>query len=271
MGPITTADDLIGSFESSSLDFKTTYDVTRKGTRCEIAKDVAALANAYGGNLVVGVREQGGRPVVLEGVGDVAKLLQEIATALQQYCVPRPPPPVEHRIVVTPAKAKEILSPGCSAPAGDITLLALYVQSDLRAPLGVRAVDEKSEQPLADLYRFPIRVDDRTQFLDPTELPMWMNSHERRIAFLLRQVDPKNPHVTVFQWGVTSGLLEALDGVDERLAVAYFSRGAHTRAAVPLSFIKAVWREPRTGAWTIFVEGMVFPQGNSIGFVPRLG
>jgi hypothetical protein len=57
---------LIARFENSAFVFKALYDITRKATRAEIAKDVAALANAYGGNIVVGVREQGGRAVPRE-------------------------------------------------------------------------------------------------------------------------------------------------------------------------------------------------------------
>ncbi len=67
--PILSLDQLVARFETSTLDLKTTYDlVAGASTRAEIAKDVASFANAFGGVIVVGVKERGGRVVQIEGV-----------------------------------------------------------------------------------------------------------------------------------------------------------------------------------------------------------
>src|SRR5580700_2411369 len=186
--PITTVEQLVARFESSALDYKTTYDLAKPGVRYDIAKDVAAFASAFGGTIVVGVVEGGGRAAQLEGVSDVAKLLSEVATSLRLHCVPIPSTPDEYAIVVTPEDAGRFLPSGTSRPSSPVTVVTLNVRPDPRGPIGVRPFARgKEPQGAADAYKFPVRVDDQTRFMDPTELPMWMNSHERRVAINLNR------------------------------------------------------------------------------------
>ena len=119
--PITTVEQLAARFESSSLDYKTEYDLSTPD-RCEMAKDVAAFANAYGGAVVVGLKEVGGKIVRVSGVSDVPKLTNEVAAALRDHCVPVPATPAEHSIIVRPADAARLhrpisrgVSAGCPA------------------------------------------------------------------------------------------------------------------------------------------------------------
>ncbi len=116
--PITTVDQLVAQFERSTFDYKTTYDLRKPGVRYHIAKDVAAFATAFGGTIVVGVVETGGKAIEVSGVADVPGLLAEVARALQTHCVPVPPTPEEHAIIVTPADAVKLLAPG-AASGGD--------------------------------------------------------------------------------------------------------------------------------------------------------
>ncbi len=101
------------SLASSTASWTTTtYDLSLDTTRYEIAKDVAAFANAIGGTVVVGVKEQHGNAVRLEGVRNVPTLLQEVAVALKQHYVPVPSTPEEHTLVVSPVDPRRLLIPG---------------------------------------------------------------------------------------------------------------------------------------------------------------
>ncbi len=49
-------DALVGCYETETVEFKGEYRLTEQSERWELAKDVAALPNADGGIIVVGVR-----------------------------------------------------------------------------------------------------------------------------------------------------------------------------------------------------------------------
>jgi hypothetical protein len=189
--------------------------------------------------------------------------------------VPLPPTPEDHAILVKPPDAARLLAAsGASSPTRDVILVTLKVRAEARAPIGVRPFDAKRAGPMAETYRFPVRVVDHTDFLDPTELPMWMNSHERRIAIRLREV-PTGAVVRAFQvqFGANDGAecLLNLAGVDEREMVAVFRRGSD-RAKVPLVLISAIWQDPRSDQWSVKVEGTVFPEHtDGYKFRPRAG
>jgi hypothetical protein len=265
---ITSVEQLVARFENSTLDYKAKYDLSNKATRCEIAKDVAAFANAFGGSIVVGVIEAAGKLVKLESVPDLSKLKEEVATALQLHCVPLTPGPEEHEIWVSPVDALRLLAPGSAPPPDDVRLVTLNVRPDSRGPIGVKQLGP-SGNILPDVFRFPLRVTDQTRFLDPTELPMWMNSHERRIAIQLRQV-PIGAPIRVFQIRPAHTVHDPdwcmvhFQGVDEAAIVARFLMdSARGPAHVPLPMISAVWQEPRDKSWTLKIDGTIFPYANS--------
>jgi|CZKU01.1.fsa_nt_gi hypothetical protein len=273
--PITTVDQLVARFESSTLDYKTTYDLSTSATRYDIAKDVAAFANAYGGSLIVGVLERGGKVVKLEGVADVSKLTKEVATALQRHCEPCPSTPEEHEITVSPSDAARLLAPRCPPPSSAITLVTLNVRPDPRSPIGVKPLGAGS-QAMAETYRFPVRVDDHTRFMPPTELPMWMNSHERRIAIQLRTLGPR-AKVRAFHLphgGQDGDWVDVnLEAVDEANQIAVFtSETGKAVANVPLTFISAVWVEPFDETCSVQVDGTLFAGSSPrYAFKPRRG
>lgn len=195
------------------------------------------------------------------------RFLEEVKTALCQYCVPVPSPE-EHVITITPEDAKRLLADGCPAPSSTVNLVALNVQPDPRAPLGVRTLDKSSTPaggPSNDAYRFPVRIDDHTRFMDPTELPMWMNSQERRVAiFLVRALAGreqvrvnvhcrKGPnHEAVYEREL------ALLTVDEQQQIARFREWgvvAGGEIAIPFSFISSVWPGREADRWEVAVNG----------------
>jgi hypothetical protein len=278
--PITSVDQLVDCFENSRFDYKTTYDLTNKATRYEIAKDVAAFANAYGGTIVVGVFESGGKVVRIDGVADVPKLMAEMATALKKCSSPVPVTPEEHAIVVSPQDAARLLrKSGAPAPVSEVTIVTLNVRPDTRGPIGVHVFDGVNAS-LADVYRFPVRIDDQTRFLNPTELPMWMNSHERRVAIQLREVFSGDP-VDVIVHHLIGVMVNhphdqpmKLSGVDEARGVLEFTGKTGAAVHVPFLFVPAVWRDPHDSVWRVAVRGTVFPNMPSTGrystFVPSL-
>jgi schlafen family protein len=251
--PITTVDELVARFENSVFDFKTIYDLEKEDVRFDIASDVAAFANAFGGSILVGVHERGGRAIGIPGIAHVSRLLDEIATALRQHCVPVPGTPVEHALTVTPEVAARILASGATTPNSPVTVVALNVQPDSRGPIGVRG--SPRGQSLEDFYKFPVRINDQTRFLDPTELPMWMNTHERRIAVRIRAI-PEGSAVRVFCEGDNPTV--NLVGVNEGQAVATFSLAGEGEANVPLTHVTAVWQEPRDSVWSLRIRGRIF-------------
>jgi hypothetical protein len=280
MDPITNLDQLVARFEHSQLDYKTTYDLADDAVRYEIAKDVAAFANAMGGTIVVGVREQGGRVVRLEGVSDAPRLVRSVADALRHHCVPVPSTPQEHAIAVSPADAPKLLATGSAPPLADVTLLTLNVQADPRGPIGVRPYPTAT---IADAYRFPVRVSDQTRFMPPTELPMWMNSHERRAAIQLRGVLESGGSAVAMHLDAMGTdprshpqRVQVIEIDEEASTVGLRSMGpGNFVATVPLLYVEAVWRDALDNAWRISVRGTLFvgsvSSGISSRFTPRVG
>jgi hypothetical protein len=282
------------SVEQGQLDFKREYDLTRLSIRYDMAKDVAAFATAYGGTILVGICWNNQQVVGLRSVTDPQRTVAELSTALQQYCVPVPPTPDEQAIVVSVAAATQILPPGAQPPAADATILAINVDPDPRGPIAVRA--ELNGQPHADTYRFPIRVGDQTDFLDPGQLAMWMNSNERRVAIRLRQVLSHGPvlirihhRIGYSQQGKNHRVCELLDLDESRMHIVVGQREnqnlqppftvlpqATVKAHVPLTYVSSVWEDPH-GVTEIAVNGTLFSDFDPIRpftkpvFVPYLG
>jgi len=51
--------------ESKHLDFKRSFDSDSAADWCEVLKDIAAFANSGGGNILVGVNNDGSPPRML--------------------------------------------------------------------------------------------------------------------------------------------------------------------------------------------------------------
>lgn len=284
--PIASVERLIARVESSSLDFKTVYNLASPRVRYDIAKDVAAFANAYGGTIVVGIQESSGKPVRVEGVADVPNLKETIRDALGMFCVPLPATPEDYVISVRPAEARRILKESCAAaPSVAVDLVTLNVAPDPRAPIGVRPLDGASNRPLADSWRFPVRMTDHTDFLNPTDLPMWMNSHERRVAIHLRRAFGEGGAEVTVAVHCRTGMAQnhpyerplILTSVDEKQLCATFRMADPPGVlVVPFSFILSVWRAV-PDKWEMAINGSVLDEiqsspGNKIPrFKPYLG
>ncbi|KVZ44404.1 helix-turn-helix domain-containing protein [Burkholderia ubonensis] len=78
-----------GARESRTLDFKRELDLSDKGKH-ELAKDVCAFANAMGGNIIIGVREDAGvaQEIVPIAVADLDHTLQQLTNTLRDRLEP---------------------------------------------------------------------------------------------------------------------------------------------------------------------------------------
>jgi predicted HTH transcriptional regulator len=94
MEPITNADQLPdpGTRESNSLDFKKNYRKDGSFQHFEFGKDVAAMANAMGGTILVGAQEAASAlkiyiPLSTEEADSTIRSIEE---AVRDRCSPSP-------------------------------------------------------------------------------------------------------------------------------------------------------------------------------------
>jgi hypothetical protein len=258
--PITTAEQLVNAHERSTFDAKETYDLNKPGVKFEIAKDVAAFASVSGGSLVIGAVENKGHLVKLPGIPDVPIMIRAVSDAVSQFCHPNPYYSDERLDVDEETKERILGRPA----TGTAQLLVINVAPTLSAPIGVLACDA-SGKALANAYRFPVRVGDRTDYLRPEELPMLMNSHERRVWIQLSEIPGVARGAPADVWLFDRRMAEGsgvrrpyvVKSVDmRRLAVTLAYRTGSTPAAVvPLTFIRAVWHQD--DEFFIAVDGFV--------------
>lgn len=155
--------------EEYALEFKRTVS---PDNRAELAKDVALLANMYGGLLLIGADETTAG-VDYPGLPSAhAKLVQEAYTfAVRDFCSPRPIFAV-----------REILHPD----GGDRVVVAINVEPFPDQPVGAAAPDKEGRP--TDAWRFPIRVRNHATFASPDQLMLWFNPQTRRAAIGLSQI-----------------------------------------------------------------------------------
>lgn len=169
---ITTTDDLpdIGAGrESGTFDFK---GAANPADKRELAKDVAAFANALGGVVLVGAVEH-------EELGTLQKyspmtaafaesLKAAYETAVAEFCRPQP--------------VLEVLR--IQARSSPRYVVAANVHAIPLGPVGVRWNDDMKKTA----WVFPLRTTTHTTFLTPTEIAMLMVPEIRRVAILLDSI-----------------------------------------------------------------------------------
>jgi hypothetical protein len=164
--------------EEYTLEFKGTVS---PGNRAELAKDVALLANMYGGLLLIGAAET---PTGVDYRGlpaAHAKVVQEAYTlAVRDFCSPHPIFAV-----------REILHPD----DGDRVVVAVSVEPFPDQPVGAAAPDNEGRP--TDAWRFPIRVRSHATFASPDQLMLWFNPQTRRAAIGLSQI-PEGTRLAYF-------------------------------------------------------------------------
>ena len=252
LGPSEVPDR--GASETLSLDFKGRAAFELDDERRELAKDVAALANATGGTVLVGAYEQGGRLGITKPMdtNEVGRLKDAYERAVRDLCAPAP------IINAVPIE----WAPGY--------LLAVNVFAFPAGPVGVLCdLDAKA-------YSFPLRVGTHTQWLRPEQLSMLMVPGVRRIAIMIDAI-PDTERKVVTLTGPTVGTperdswnldfsIDDLDVVRNRLCMTYLGDRGKKQLIVPLDDIRAVWKSG--DKWRVAIRGRVDPNGPTVSYNP---
>ena len=220
--------------EKNRLDCKAKYrDDNKSLRRAEMAKDVAAFANANGGHLLVGSVEKGG--VLAKHVGldvaDAAATRRDIEEAVRDLV--RPAPVIEF--------------PDQPMTADNKVLLVVAVQPFPGQAVGVH--DGKADE---DAWRFPVRVGTQTVWFSPEQLVLLMDVRLRRNTQLLSAA--LGATVQIRSAGSAEVLEAELVAVEAEVNAATFRflAAAGKTAALPIDAIDSVWRNGKQ--WLVQVR-----------------
>lgn len=245
--PIITTADLppIGTGrESGTFDFKGTVN---RADKREMAKDVAAFANALGGVILVGVYEAKGTlsryaPMNRDDA-EATKVAYEQAIA--GFCHPQP--------LVDAVRIETM--PSTPPPQ---YVVAVNVYATPLGPVGVRWEHDAKGQSFA----FPLRTTAQTHFMSPTELAMLMVPAIRRIATLLDQIpiDQRKRIKLYFTQPAPESKMATLRSVDPLSSTVTFDIAIPGgwdetwRLDLPIDSIRSVWRSEDT-TWMVAIGG----------------
>ncbi|XXY48539.1 ATP-binding protein [Sorangium sp. So ce269] len=252
--------------EHHRLDFKENASPT---TIWEHAKDIAALANTFGGVILIGARAKGG---TLEHKGIPSAFASELKEvyeqAAQDHCSP-------------PAIVDAIPIPIPTLP-GDLVLLAVNVEPVIEGPIGAKAErkDRKGATIAnANAWVFPVREASQTKYLTPNELPMHMTPKVRRTILLLDcipesttvqlwlqpngETAPGSRFATHIPGPLSLQLQEAAKGAVDLARNSFICvldeprhRNGRLAVGVPLTDVEDIWRAP-DGKWNIRLGGRI--------------
>lgn len=231
--------------ERNRLDCKARYDDGDK-RRFEMAKDVAAFANANGGTLLIGSVESGG--ILAKHVGlttaDATQTRRDIEEAVRDLVRPTPvidfPEPVE-------------------IEAGKVVLI-VEVRPFPGQAVGVHVGGTKEEHP----WQFPVRVGTQTVWYSPEQLVLLMDVAYRRKAQMLSQA--KGEAGSVHGLG---GFIMKADVVEVNETENWFTVSVNQvkkPVVVPIDAVATVWKD--TSQWCIRLHGQVLVRGAPGSNVP---
>lgn len=234
--------------EQTWLDFK----AQPTASQYEMAKDVAAIANATGGTLIVGAAENGSRlsafvPLSVREATQVARSYQEA---------------VRDRVRPLPIVDAHPLSKN----AGYVVVV--NVQPFLGQAVGVHV--KPPETDLHNLFHYPLRVSTQTVFLTPEQLPMFTDARIRRIAILLEQargsrVEIQLPPSADGRLHPAAGTIYAVNIATNTLEIGWLNEGPNVR--IPLDLIAGVC-EGFNAPWQLFLRGRFVGSGQALRFIP---
>jgi hypothetical protein len=250
------------AFETSTFDMKQaihprTIGGKTKFNKYELAKDVAMFANASGGTILVGAKEDGatGR---LEAyypltAADAKALADAFEDAVKSRCYPRTT--VDCAII----------------PYDTGVVLAVNVAPFPGQAVAVRVKGEKEDGHGGDAYVFPLRTGRDCSFITPEQLPMLMLPALRHAVIRLSQISQQ------FVAGEPERGLRSIDtgtpnkfseySINEAGSTVTFKMiPAGTDVNVPLDFIGPVWRSA-LGPWIVQLYGCLRGGGDKPGDV----
>jgi hypothetical protein len=163
---------LVGTSEDPYLDFKSKLYKQTDQDRHELAKDVTAIANAYGGDLVIGVEDDGGFAKAITPVPNAGKAVEW----LQQVCAAL----IEERISGLDARP-------VSVSGGHVIIVRIPLS--LRGPHRVRRGDQTYFYRRFGQHNLPMSLPDiREAFMRSSA---WQESAEK---FLAERYSEARPH-----------------------------------------------------------------------------
>lgn len=231
--------------EQRWFDVKKTY---APGSQAEMAKDIAAFANALGGALIVGATEGPTEPDYTSPLTSAyaEKVALEFDQAVRDYC--RPSPSVHVRVIPAPDAPGKVV-------------LVVNIEPTVDQPIAARHAKDQ------DAWRFPIRIGRDTEFLLPEQLPLHMNSKARRAKLLLLRALAAGGDIDLFsvpRGSSKHSTLEGsvpfkLDNVDADGGGGVLLRDitgelGHQSIVVPLDDVEAVWLQ-HDGRWAMRICG----------------
>src|SRR5262245_14421001 len=260
--PITSADDLPKPgvvLEHLHLDFKA-YKGARPLDR-EMAKDVAAFANAHGGVVLIGATHDDGflweySPLDQEPAREVA---DDHRRAVQRYCKP-------HAVVDVRA-----------IPIDGGLVVAVNVPPYPAPPIGVRS-EEKH-----DAWLFPARRGDHTHFLLPEELATLMDPVYRRRVLQVQGIPKREGgghpcllhfidagHFSKHERGVrfpagtgVNAIYRAqIVDIDPVAGVMVVKGDNPSRIVIPLDALRGVWKGEDDTDHQVAIKGVLADEGN---------
>ncbi len=227
------------------FDVKETY---APKSQPEMAKDIAAFANAVGGALIIGATEGPTAPDYSKALAAsyAASVEKEVDEAVRDFC--RPSPTVHVRTIPVPTDDTRVI-------------IVINVEPAVDQPVAARHPTDK------DMWRFPRRVGRHTEYILPEQLPLFMDSKARRAKLLLLRVLGAGGEIDLFTVprgaskhanieGSSRFTVEAVDREGGGSVVLRDSTGAlgGQSVAIPLDDVEAVWLQ-HTGLWATRIAG----------------
>ncbi len=212
--------------ERATLDFK----ASDASDHFEAAKDVAAMANAYGGAIVVGAVAKGEMllryaPFEATQAGQTQRKYEE---AIRDRCYPRP------RVVVAQVEHE----------GGRVVVVNVW--PFIGQAVGVALKKNDTAKGIEDVYYYPVRVGAHTVAITPEQMHMYLDARFRRTVLALRGsagqkiwIEGRVERDGWYGTGVVSGLDEEGNGLELKLD---FGDHGMIPYVLPLDDIQAVWR-----------------------------
>lgn len=230
--------DVGAGWEGLHVDFKAHLDAYRRAGKLdlrEIAKDIAALANAYGGSILIGVDEDrpSGRVKAIKGVtpAEAVEARKAVDDARDRHCHP------------APLASVDVVEKGA---------VLVAVVNVWPSPGVVIGVDVEGVQ---DAYKLPVRLGEKTDYLKLEQLPMLMSPDVRRVALVLStfrgdtstHVLPADGSIATRIDGANIIRLDELEnsvimriGTPVKRGNQTFSKWRHV--SFPLNMVRAAWK-----------------------------
>lgn len=239
--------------ERHHLDIKADYTGTELQQRLEIAKDMAAFANASGGTILIGAYEANDGTLARYAnllPSRVVTLIRAADLAARDHLRPHP--------VVN---AYATMSP--EANADDIVVLEVLALPG--QPIGVRVPVDKSHHGNAEAaYRFPVRVGTRTVYYEPHQLALIMDVTYRRKVQLLEMIPASDRRELLVAGSNEEWVSMELDLLDPMRNLLRLKLSAGPQIYIPLDAVRHVYPmtdERGLDRWIIQVAGRLTDRG----------